>query len=586
MLSFKQKIFIAYLVIYIILIALMFPFGNRSVKKIVNMGMEDRAKEMILKIQTAKNDDGLIRVLKEQKSLVFFRISVINDDYKVLYDSHTKRLLGPRFSQEHVVHHPEVIDAFEHGVGYNEGYSELLGQKFAYMAKSFNFHGKTYVLRTAFPYKYVVQLINDFEIGFFILSSAVLLLFGLMTWLVINRLTAPINEIIKAVRPYQEGLVDAIPKVHSLNINHGDEFGKLARTLNSLSERVQKQINTLTQERNEKKAVLESLIEGVIAVDREMVITYANKIALQFLKMENKEIVGTVFDESLEKKFYTLLVSCQKEKRVLTDTLKLKGKLFFNIVAAPKTDNTGAILILQDQSALYKMLEMRKDFIANASHELKTPITIIRGFAEMLHDNPELSQEIRSEMTEKIVRNSLRMTTLIKDLLTLSDVDNIPESRLVECNIVALIGNCATILRDAFPDATIELIFPANAAYLVKADPQLIEMAFLNLIENGIKYSTPPAHVTLSFEEIEEKKLLIKITDRGIGIPEADIEHIFERFYTVDKAHSRKMGGSGLGLSIVENIILKHGGTIQLESEVGVGTTFLIKLPLIFSQPL
>lgn len=582
MFSFKQKIFITYAVVYLLLILLMFPFANKSVSKIVNMGMADRAQEMISKIQTAKNDDALIRLLKEQKSLNFFRISVITDEYKVLYDSHTKRLLGPRFSQEHVVHHSEVIDAFEHGVGYNEGYSELLGQKFAYMAKSFNFHGKTYVLRTAFPYKYMVQLTNDFEFGFFTLVSAVLLLFGLMTWLVINRLTAPINQIIQAVRPYQEGLVDTIPTVQSLNMNRRDEFGKLARTLNSLSDRVQKQINTLTQERNEKKAVLESLIEGVIAVNREMIVTYANNIALKFLGLKDSQIVGKTFDKSLQESFYQLLVQCQKEKKILTDTLKLRtenGKSFFNIVAAPKTDNTGAVLILQDQTVLYKMLEMRKDFIANASHELKTPITIVRGFAEMLHDNPELPAGTRVEMTEKIVRNCLRMTSLIKDLLTLSDVENIPDSRLVECDIVALIDNCASLLRDAFPAASITIQSLGKTDFLVKADPQLMEMAFLNLIENGIKYSTPPAEISISFEPIEENKVLIKISDKGIGIPDADIEHIFERFYTVDKAHSQKMGGSGLGLSIVENIILKHGGAISLRSQVGKGTTFLIKLP-------
>lgn len=583
MLSFKQKIFITYVVIYVILIALMFPFGAHTVRRIVNMGMEDRAEEMIQKIKAAKDDDAMIRLLKEQKSLIFFRISVITDEYKVLYDSHTKRLLGPQFSQENVVNHPEVVDAFEDGVGYSEGYSELLGQKFSYMAKSFDFHGKTYVLRTAFPYKYLIQLTHDFEIGFFVVSSVVLLLFGLMTWLMINRLTAPINRIIEAVRPYQEGIVDTIPTIQSLNPNQKDEFGKLAQTLSSLSEKIQRQIDSVTQERNEKEAVLEALIEGIIAVDRTMVITYANKTALHFLKQDNKTLVGHVFDESLQKTCQKLLLECQTEKTILNETIKIKsdnGKLYLNVVAIPQQNNSGAILILQDQSALYKMLDMRKDFIANASHELKTPITIIRGFAEMLHEHPELSPEIRGEVTEKIVRNCLRMTTLVKDLLTLSDVENIPESRLVDCDIVAVIDNCATILRDAFPDASIAVQHPVKGPLIIKADPYLMEMAFLNLIENGIKYSKPPAEITVTFETTIPDKLLIKIADKGIGIPDADIEHIFERFYTVSKAHSQKMGGSGLGLSIVENIILKHQGTIRLESQVGVGTTFFIKFPI------
>src|SRR5262245_40886791 len=146
MFSFRQKIFITYVVVFLVFIALMFPFASHTVRKIVSMGMEDRAQELILKIQSAKDDDALIRRLKEQKSLIFFRVSVISDQRKVLYDSHAKRLLGPRFSQDYVVDHPEVLQAFKEGTGYHEGYSELLGQKFSYMAKTFDFHGKTYVM--------------------------------------------------------------------------------------------------------------------------------------------------------------------------------------------------------------------------------------------------------------------------------------------------------------------------------------------------------------------------------------------------------------------------------------------------------
>ncbi len=581
MISFRKKIFITFVVIYIILIALMFPFGAHTVRSIVNMGMEDRANEMIERIQHAKDDDALIKLLKDQKSLIFFRVSVISDEYKVLYDSHTKRIIGPQFSQDNVVNHPEVIDAFENGIGYNEDYSELMGEKFVYLAKVFDFHDKKYVLRTAFPYKYVVQMTNDFEKGFFVVSSAVLLLFGLLTWWMINRITTPINKIIDAVRPYQEGVVTTIPTVQTLRMDGEDEFGKLAQTLNSLSEKIQKQIDTLTFEKNEKAATLEALIEGVIAVDDKMTITYVNHTAEEFLGLQN--LVGKTFDPSIEPLCDNLLRQCQQNQKILTDTLKLKkdhGKFLYNILAVPKANRSGAVLVLQDQSALFKVLEMKKDFIANASHELKTPITIVRGFAEMLHENPDLPVETRGDMTEKIVRNCVRMTSLIKDLLTLSDVENIPESRLIDCDIHSVVQNCANLLRDAFPTANIVIEHPDNIVYHIKADPTLMEMAFMNLIENGIKYSTPPADIKITFETISPHKLLIKVTDKGIGIPEIDVEHIFERFYTVDKAHSQKMGGSGLGLSIVENTIIKHGGTIRLESKVGEGTTFFIQFPL------
>lgn len=581
MFSFRQKIFISHLLVFLVFLAVMFPFASQIVKQIVEGAMEDRAAEVITKIQTSPNDEALIRRLKETKSLIFFRVSVISDEKKLLYDSHTKRVLGPRFSQEYIVDHPEVLEAFEHGIGYHEEYSALLGQKFSYLAKSFNFHGKTYVLRTAVPYKYVVDLSHQFEMGFLGLSSVVLLLFSLMTWFIIYHLTSPIQHIITAVRPYQEGTSPTIPAISMKSLNRSDDFGKLANTLNTMSGKIQRHINTLTYERNEKEAVLDSLIEGVIATDVNMVVTFANNMALKLLDVQADEFIGHSFSVTPYHNCYSLLAACQREKRVLTDTLTIKTenkRVYLDIVACPKKDNTGAILVLQDKSIQYKMLEMRKDFIANASHELKTPITIIRGFAETLHDHPELPEDTVLEITNKIVKNCRRMTTLVKDLLTLSDIENIPDSRLIECDIYELIENCCSILRDAFPDAEIVVKKEDNNEFLMTADHNLMEMAMMNLIENAIKYSNPPAEVHISLKETNGW-IEVSIADKGIGIPKQDLDRIFERFYSANKAHSIKMGGSGLGLSIVENIISKHFGKISVTSTVGVGTTFTVRFP-------
>jgi signal transduction histidine kinase len=377
---------------------------------------------------------------------------------------------------------PEVVHAFEHGVGYNEDYSELMEQKFFYLAKSFDFHGKTYVIRTAFPYKYLNDLIQDTEFSFLGLISLVLILFSILTWLIINHFTKPIQQIIHAVAPYQEGKEATLPEI-DLRLSPQDEFGKLALTLNSLSAKIQKHIDSLTIERNEKA----------------------------------------------------------------------------------------------------KLLEMRKEFVANASHELKTPITIIRGFAEALHDNHDLPREITEEITGKIVKNCERMTSLIKDLLTLSDIENIPHSRLVECDLYEMAKNCCKMLLDAFPTAQIAIHKDPEEEMRLIADPSLIEMALRNLIENAAKYSVAPAQIDVSLKRIGNK-IKLDIADKGIGIPAEDLDHIFERFYRVDKARSQKMGGFGLGLSIVQTIVRKHFGQISVASEQGKGTTFTILLPCILQQ--
>jgi two-component system phosphate regulon sensor histidine kinase PhoR len=580
MLTFRQKIFLSYVFAFILFLIFLFPFSTMIVRKIIIKTMENRAIELINNIKDAQNNEALIRQLKDQKALIFFRVSVITNERKVLYDSHVKRLLGPKFSQEYVVDHPEVLEAFKTGLGFYEGYSELLGQKFSYMAKSFDFHGKPYVLRIAFPNRYIVELVNDFEMGFLILGAFILLLFSLITWILMNRLTQPIQTILSAVTPYEEGELSTLPSIQLHKGGTSEDITKLAATLNSLSLKIQKQISTLTQERNEKEVLLESLVEGVIAIDHQMTITYVNTTASQFLNLPRGTLIGQSFRMTGQDKCYHLLEACQQEQKPLTDTLELSkdgSPLFLDVMAAPKNDNTGALLLMQDKSAHYKILQMRKDFIANASHELKTPITIIRGFAETLHDNPALPTPMLMDVTNKIVKNCTRMEFLIRDLLALADIENLPESRLTTFNILQLAQKCCDTVRAMFPDADIAILEPTEIH--IQADPDLIEMALLNLIQNAAKYSNPPAHIRVSLTQ-EDGWIKIEIADKGIGIPPEDLSRVFERFYRVDKAHSRKVGGSGLGLSIVQTVIQKHQGKISVASTLGQGTTFTILLPV------
>jgi two-component system phosphate regulon sensor histidine kinase PhoR len=581
MFNFSQKIFLSYAAVFLMFIMLMYPFSSQIVQRITNKAMEDRADDLIEKIESAPNNDAIIRILKDLKGTIFFRMSVITDERKVLYDSRIKRLVGPRFSQEYVVNHPEVLEAFKTGLGYNEDYSDLLAQKFAYMAKSFDFHGKPYIMRIAFPYNYVAELTKDLKFSLIIVATLSLLLFSLMTWFAIHYLTKPIQQIIHAIKPYQEGLETDIPEIQLKAKSSTDEFQKLAQTLNSLSIKIRNHISVITQERDVIETVLESLLEGVVAIDDQMIVTYANSMALKFMGLQRHEFIGKNFTENHQKECYTLLLSCHENKKILEDTLQIKTdgqKVFLDLVASPTKDNKGAILVLQDQTAHHKHLEMRKDFIANASHELKTPLTIVRGFAEALHDNPDLPRETCEDITEKIVRNCERMNHIILDLLTLSDVENIPDSRMQSIDLFEIIDKCCKTVRDVYPHAKIKQINAKNEEMKLTGDPYLLELAFNNLVVNAAKYSKELPEIEITLEHINDQ-IKVTVSDNGIGIPKEDLEHIFERFYTVNKAHSRKLGGSGLGLSIVETIITKHFGKIMVDSEVGKGTVFTILLP-------
>lgn len=169
------------------------------------------------------------------------------------------------------------------------------------------------------------------------------------------------------------------------------------------------------------------------------------------------------------------------------------------------------------------------------------------------------------------------MDTLVKNLLTLADLENIPQSRFQPCDLVSLADNCLHLLQTLSPETSIK-IEKSKDAIMVDADPDLLELAMMNLLENGVKYSKPPAHLTIHLEE-KKQDVTIAIEDQGIGIPTEDVPHIFDRFYTVNKAHSRRLGGAGLGLSIVKTIIEKHEGTITVVSQPNHGTTFTITLP-------
>lgn len=299
--------------------------------------------------------------------------------------------------------------------------------------------------------------------------------------------------------------------------------------------------------------------EGVALLDRHLKVRYMNAKAGRQLGIDPKLSLGTSFlDYQILKE---AIKHCQKEGVQLLESLE---GMEVRLVPYRK-----GVLLFLDRSQ-----PMGKEFIANASHELRTPITIIKGFAEMLQDLPEISDAMLENITEKIVRNCHRMNHLVKGLLTLADLDNLTECKKKSCDLVSLIDRCGYNLLVVYPESHLETFLPKDEI-LIQADESLVELAMMNLLENGVKYSSGSAHLAITVEAKKEN-VKIMISDRGIGIPEEDLPHIFERFYTVNKSHSRKLGGAGLGLSIVKAIVQKNGGTISVASKVGEGTSFTL----------
>jgi signal transduction histidine kinase len=415
----------------------------------------------------------------------------------------------------------------------------------------------------------------------------VLLLLVITAIGILFRIFLSLKRIVKAIHLYQGGQEMLIPRIGPRMLFGGSNgFYKIAETLHFISDRLRHESKLAHDERNEKDAILETLSEGVLAVDGQFIVRTINYTASKMIGVPRHQILGKKLSPELSntksdllKTSCSILMVCLTKRIVVTDSLCVDDgkKIFLDLIAAPKPQHPGAVLILQDKSNHHKVLEMGKDFVANASHELRTPITIIKGFAETLQDLSELPRDMVVDITEKIVRNCQRMDNLVKNLLTLADLENLPDSHFQQCDLVALAETCGQVVSSVYQTAQIA-IEKNKESICVAADPDILELAILNILDNAAKYSAPPAHITLHLSQIGDQ-VNITISDKGIGIPPADLEQIFERFYTVDKARSRRLGGAGLGLSIVRTIIEKHHGTISVASAVGEGTSFLIQLP-------
>jgi two-component system, OmpR family, phosphate regulon sensor histidine kinase PhoR len=426
------------------------------------------------------------------------------------------------------------------------------------------------------------ELTLNFEVGFLGFGIFILMLYTLSFWLIIHRITRPIQQIIDLISPYQEGKEEFLPPIHIGSLP-SNEFKKLANTLNVLSERTKKQIASLKQQKKESEGILESLGEGIIALNSVGKITFVNEVTCNLLSTEHEEIIGRSLDEIVSH-YPDLLFRCSElalqvlqTSESIVETWGRGSNLYLHLVAAPLAGQNGAIIVLQDKTSDYKILEMGKDFIANASHELRTPITVIRGFAEMLHDLPKVSPAMLQEISAKILRTSLRLEKLVQSLLTLSDLENLSREQFQAVDLLPMVEQCKALQLAVNPEALISIHCDLPKA-IAQVDADVFEMAIMNLLDNAIKYSAPPAEIMIRMVS-QGARFLFEIEDKGIGIPESELPHIFDRFYTVDKARSRQTGGAGLGLSIVRTIVEKHRGEIAVFSQVGQGTHFKITIP-------
>ncbi len=399
-----------------------------------------------------------------------------------------------------------------------------------------------------------------------------------------RQFTRPLRSMTRVVEAIAAGEYDR--RVRSTS---GDEIGRLARAFDAMAQELGRRLETITTERNRMQAILSGMVEGVVAIDRDERVVHINRVAERMLRVAPGMLPGSyIWELTRLEEVHSALSRAMSSGQNLRGELHRAGVLeeqHIEMAAGPLFDGrgnvVGALLVLHDVTDLRSLETIRRDFVANVSHELKTPLTAIRGMVETLLDDTDMDPKVRDRFLLRVHEQTMRLSALVVDLLALSRLESERELDLEEVDLCALVRECDQEQRVAAEDARIQLNLDLpQGSVPLRGDQEDLRQMINNLIDNAIKYTPAGGRVGVRLE-VRGRHARLEVWDTGIGIEPADQERIFERFYRVDKARSRELGGTGLGLSIVKHVALKHRGELSVESTPGEGTTFRILLPVV-----
>ncbi len=367
------------------------------------------------------------------------------------------------------------------------------------------------------------------------------------------------------------------------------DLEQLADWLNQLAQLLQGRHRTLLAQESELQAILSSMSEGVLAVDSQRCILCLNQSAAELLGLEESGQMGRPLEEiGRHPELHRLVEEVLAKGQPIVRQMQLPGppsrevQLQGAVLRDAEDMPLGALVVLRDVTRLRQLENLRRDFVANVSHELKTPLTSIQGFVEALLDGALEDREQAERFLKIIAAQTQRLQNLLEDLLSLSRIEQEEENQQISLEpgpIREVLQSAIEVCRPKAEEKQIQVQLDCPENLQAARNPALLEQAVVNLLDNAIKYSPEgqPVHVEAF---LEGQEVVIRVRDHGCGIPPEHLERIFERFYRVDKARSRKLGGTGLGLAIVKHIALAHGGRVAVESQVSQGSTFFIYLPI------
>ena len=557
-------------------------FYLKQITKDLNEGLAF-LKEYIHLYLNPINEKEIDALCKKTGSFSHTRFTVILPSGKVIGDS----IASPDKMDNHS-DRPEIIQAIKYGTGRSMRFSYTLHRKMIYLATSLK-HGSrtTVILRAAFPFSYINAQLLMVRRKILIASLFVALCTVLICIYMSRRISRPIENIREGAQHFSAGDFD-----YRLSSEGVQEIRELSLSMNHMAAELKKRFDIINRQRSELETILFSMAEGVLTFDNNEHLVSINESAVKMLGIDPVWARGKTLEEIIRNPSIARLTSqtlkrsqdiredivvythdeIQKDRVVSVHTTPWKG---------PRGDMLGVLLVLNDVTHLRRLEDMRRDFVSNASHEMRTPVTAIKAAVETLADETATKDEVK-RFLKIIERQVIRLELIIKDLLDLSMIEQKTEKgdiELSEQRLIHILESAVNTLALKANEKNIRIDLICPDLLQVKANPSLLEHGVINLLDNAINYSEQDSSVVIRAEKTENE-IVISVIDEGIGIKTEFLSRIFERFYRVDKGRSRNAGGTGLGLAIVKHVASAHGGTTHVKSTFGAGSCFEIHLPI------
>jgi len=524
-----------------------------------------------------------IRRLGQETGL---RLTVVAPDGAVLADS-TKATLAEVAAMDNHGERPEIARALTRGEGAWQRPSPTVGDTYRYFAQRIDAGDEPLaVIRSAVPLASIERMTASMRRLVWTLAAAVFLAALAISYWIVGRIVEPVREISQAVDAMAKG-----DYRQRLYVTNRDELGELAAKLNRVCQDLDTRLAQLSQSHERQATVLGGMIEGVIAVDRRERVVFANAAAGRLFDfrpgmVEGRRLLEVVRNHTLDEAVGAALATGEPQR--LEATKEGAGKMSVAIQATPLSGEPcpGVVLVMHETTELRRLESLRRDFVANVSHELKTPLSSIKAYAETLRNGALSDPQASVQFIERIQEQAERLHNLILDLLSLARIESEQAAfEIVPVSVQEVVDACLESHRPAAQAKRITLVAePQSTGCFVQADREGLREILDNLVDNAIKYTPADGRVVVRWRTTESGEdqgvAVIEVQDTGIGIAEAELPRVFERFYRVDKARSRELGGTGLGLAIVKHLAQSFGGSVSARSETGRGSTFTVTLPL------